>query len=626
MKQTLLLFGIFFLGIQGMYAQDATITINTTENQKPISPYIYGRNNSFSDNPSNPTLEAAWQKYNDAGVRMYRENGGNNSTKYNWKLRLSSHPDWYNNVYTNNWDFKAQSILQNTQNTQAFFAFQLLGKVAKTDNDNFRDWDYNSSQWWEGVNQNLAGGGQVNTSNTNKNKALVEGNIDLYLKDWSADSTVAIMDYWFNDLGYDKNRFIYWNMDNEPDVWNGTHDDVVKTNMPAEEYLQKYFAVAKAARAKYPNIKLVGPVFTNEWQWYNWNGDKVTGGDGKKYVWTEYFIKRVAEEQIASGVRLLDVLDFHFYAGSQNKPDLTLQLHRIWFDTQWDYADANGVKRTGTGDWDNNISKEYIMQRSRDWLTQYMGANHGVTFGVSEIGAIDENPNVVACWYASHLGTFANEGVELFTPWDWYKGQWEVLHLFSNYFGTTSVKSISSNESLISAYSALDADKDTLTVVLVNRDRNNAKTVKLNIPDFEHSKSNIKSYQLANLSVNETFVSKTNNALQKTTVSIASSLSLPKLSVTLLQIPLGEDVTPIEDNIHDFFAEVFPNPIQDKFTVRLDKFGQYTIKLINPLGKVVNTWKTSQTFDLYLNSYPQGMYMLQIESAKTSVVKKIIKE
>jgi hypothetical protein len=31
--------------------------------------------------------------------------------------------------------------------------------------------------------------------------------------------------------------------------------------------------------------------------------------------------------------------------------------------------------------------------------------------------------------YASTLGVFANEGVELFTPWFWSPSYWEVVHL-----------------------------------------------------------------------------------------------------------------------------------------------------------------------------------------------------
>ena len=67
--------------------------------QKPISPYIFGKNNNLSDNPASPLTANQWQRLRDLGITLFRENGGNNATKYNWRLKLSSHPDWYNNVY-----------------------------------------------------------------------------------------------------------------------------------------------------------------------------------------------------------------------------------------------------------------------------------------------------------------------------------------------------------------------------------------------------------------------------------------------------------------------------------------------------------------------------------------------
>lgn len=85
-----------------------SVVVDAALDRKAISPYIYGRNNSLSDNPSNPLSDADWQRLKDAGVRIFREGGGNNSTKYNWRLKLSSHPDWYNNVYAHDWYFASK--------------------------------------------------------------------------------------------------------------------------------------------------------------------------------------------------------------------------------------------------------------------------------------------------------------------------------------------------------------------------------------------------------------------------------------------------------------------------------------------------------------------------------------
>lgn len=92
-------------------AQEAVeVTIDARGTRVPVSPWIYGRNNSLSDQSSSPVTALTWQRYRDAGITMFRESGGNNSTKYNWRKKLTSHPDWYNNVYAHDWDYAARSL------------------------------------------------------------------------------------------------------------------------------------------------------------------------------------------------------------------------------------------------------------------------------------------------------------------------------------------------------------------------------------------------------------------------------------------------------------------------------------------------------------------------------------
>lgn len=468
MKLSVLLFLLTFLIYPGIVSGQTPvrIDIDLTKGIKPVSPYIYGKNNVL---PSTflSSGNAEVNRAKEAGVRFVRQGGGNNSTKYNWRLKLSSHPDWYNNVYTNDWDEAAKNMFNLLPGVQGMWSFQLLGKAAANTDNNFNDWDYNRSKWWTGVNQNLAGGGQINTSDTNPNKALTDGNPDLYLQEWTADSTVGILDKWLGDkgLGYDKNQLRYWSMDNEPEIWSGTHDDVMKTQCTAEEFMQLYFKVAKAARAKYPDIKLTGPVPANEWQWYNWSGGSKI--NGTHYPWLEFFIKRIAEEEKASGIKLLDVLDIHFYPGT-NYAAQSLQLHRVYFDRSFSYPDANGL-RTIKGGWDTGLNKEYILGRCSDWLNKYLEPDHGVGLAVTETDIASSDANIQALWYASTMGEFMKNGVEIFCPWGWKPGMWETLHLFSRYNQENYVQGISQNETLVSAYPTINETADSMTVVLVNR-------------------------------------------------------------------------------------------------------------------------------------------------------------
>ncbi len=626
MKNILLFVLIFFV----LRAQaQINLDINAHMPQHDISPYIYGRNNNFSDVFGSTTSPSEFDLYKQAGLRFARENSGNNATKYNWRLKISSHPDWYNNVYDHDWDYASQTILENMPNLQVMWAFQLIGKVASNKNNNFGDWNYNNSQWWSGVAQNLAGGGVVNPSGGSD--ALVEGNPDLYLMDWPADSTVEILNHWFGEKGkgFTENNFLYWSMDNEPEIWSGTHNDVMPIQISANEFMERYFEVAKKARELFPDIKLTGPICANEWQWYKY-ADESLRIDGKYYSWIEYFIKRVADEQKSSGVRLLDVLDIHWYPYESETADV-LQSHRVFFDQEYEYPGANGVK-TIHGGWNNSLKNEYIFQRINDWLDLHFGQGHGITLGLTETEINHDDPNVVSVVYASMLGTFANNGVEIFSPWTWKTGMWETLHLYSRYAQNMSVESISSNESIVSGYTSINDDADSMTIILVNRDLNIPQNVSVNIEGFTIDEGVYQVMSLYNLPETETFKSHTNNALVNTTVNISNNaftVELPPLSTNAVLLKSASTAVYQKHNSKTQF-EIYPNPASESVRLVCANGNQINslIEIFDIAGKKVKQsfWDSPGVYPLIIDihSMQQGAYFIKMSNSEFTSVKKLI--
>ncbi len=614
---------LYLLLMANLAWAQVNVKIDPTADAKPVSPYLYGRNNSLTTDPGK-VLSINWTMLKDAGVTMFRENGGNNATKYNWRRKLSSHPDWYNNVYANDWDAAAKALKDNMPNAQGMWGFQLIGKAAMTNKANFDDWGYNKSQWWEGTAQNLAGGG---TPNKTGSKAAVEGNTNLYLENWPADSTVGIVDHWFgkNGIGLDKTKVQYWNMDNEAEIWNGTHDDIMPTLPTAEEFMQKYFAVAKKARAAYPNIKLVGPVTANEWQWFRWGAANIMV-DGRNYPWLEFFIKRIAEEQKATGIKLLDVLDVHFYPSSKIASEV-VQYHRIFFDRNYNYPEANGL-RTINGGYDNAQTKEYIFGRCNDWLNQYLGTNHGIKLGLTEAGIQLTDPSAVAVWYASTLGEFMKNDVEIFTPWDWKTGMWETLHLFSRYNQKTSVRGLSSDEEFVSTYPTVNAAKDSMTVVLVNRSTTNTKSTTIGFDNFVVGANTAKTLSIKNLPTSETFVSHNQNAAVASTVPVSDNqitVSLAPLSVVSVQLTgkvgaYTANITAIEPPIATTELRVFPNPNQTYLEVNVEG----KIQVFDLIGQEIQA--TQQGRSLKTDHLGSGTYLLKMTTKNGEVLtRKFIK-
>ena len=614
------------LCITTIHAQDVTITVDASKDKRAVSPYIYGLNNGY-DKPA--------QFYRDAGVRMSRMNNGNNATKYNWRKKITSHPDWYNNVYSYSWDARSKVVSENHPDMQIMWAFQLLGRVASSNAHNFNEGAFNNYQWWEGVNQNLAGGGTPNTSGTNLGKAAVEGDMTLYTQEWPADSTVGILNHWFGEggLGLNKNQLLYWNMDNEPDIWNGTHDDVMSDGLlPASEFMDRYIEVAKKSKALFPEIKICGPVTTSEWQWFKW-GEESIWIDGKYYCWFEYFIKRCADEEKASGVRVLDVFDIHHYPYAPNETG-ALQNHRSFFDKTYIYPGANGVK-TIYGGWDTSQNKVYIFQRVNDWLDKHYGANHGIGLGVSEwsTGVNQPNPNVASVIYASVLGTFANHGVEYFTPWHWNVGMWETLHLFSRYAREYSVSSTSTLENTVSAYTTLSEAADSMTVILVNRDQTSPKTISVNLANFTAAEGNHRTLQLSSLPAAETFKSHTNNALKESLVEVASNsftLTVPALSTTAVLLKASTvGVQGINKRMGEMI--IYPNPATESVKVHLDSPVAAAVQIIlfDQQGRKVkelNTWHDGlSAIQVDVSSLQPGFYFLSVKSDRFVSVKKVVR-
>lgn len=511
------------------------VRVDSKAGIQKISPYIFGKNISglndaeTSDPAKIAAEDSTIKRMNEIGFRFFRANNGNNATRYNWRKKLTVHPDWYNNVYAHDWDITAKTIQDKLPGANAMYAFQLSGYAASSADYNFNDWDfYQTNGSWAKSTLDLAGGG---VASADGQTALKTGDYSLYNEEWPADSTVAILNHWKDDVKLDMKRFEYWSMDNEMEIWSGTHSDLPLT-VTQQFLVERYLDVAKKAKKAWKDIKLTGPVAANEWQWCGVDSDP-NAAEERNYCWLEYFIKKVAEAQKASGVKLLDVLDIHWYPTEKTYED-RINWHRVFFDTTYVYPGANGIKKVNGG-WDNSIVKEFIFKRLNDWMNAYFGKNHGIGLGLTETDLTTDDAMLTALIYASFLGTFMDNGVELFTPWSWGDGMDEVAHLFIRYGHEFRVASTSSNDSLVSAYSSVTESQDSMTIILVNRSEKMSQTVNLSVENFE-ALPEVQTLTLSDLS-GETFVSHTENALRHGT-AVASdakfSLELPAKSITAL--------------------------------------------------------------------------------------------
>jgi len=620
MTKHLLLLGLAALTIS-VNAQ-VTITVDADADNRPISPYLYGRNGLIDNEKANYDASAI-EIAREAGLRFVRQNDGNNSSKYNWSSKLACHPDWYNNVYDCDWSRTAAVLQKELPGVMTMFGFPLSGKVAKTKSQNFNDWEYNESKWGSWCSTNMCGGGSLDASGN----VIKEGNPDLYLKDWPVDSAVAIYPYWRDELNLDMSQFKYWNMDNELEMWQWTHDDVVPTMTQEvlDAAIDRYIATAKAIRAIDPTVKLCGPVAGNEWTWYMPSGNVRLEDNEGSYCWLEYFIKRIVKAEAEAKMSLIDVFDIHFYP-DDTKVDDVLQCQRVLFDREYDYPLANGLK-TLNGGWEE-LSKEYIFGRCQDWFDKYSGGKREMTYSISEYNIkSNDNPMVTALSYASFMGEGMRNGMDFFTPWTWYPVMWETLHLFSRYNQETCVKAVSSNEEKLSAYTSVSTDRDSMTIILLNRDQTAEQTVDISLTNFDVEDGDYTTLQLSGLTDKntQTFVSHTSNALRSGTASVKGnqlSVKVPALSMmaVMLKSSNGSDV-------EEFSSEslaIYPNPTSDRFFVS-NTGNVKSVEIINAQGVVAlkKTVDSSDDVELNVSGFEKGLYIVRIiisNGVKTNTV------
>ncbi|MEE0911786.1 MAG: glycoside hydrolase family 44 protein [Paludibacteraceae bacterium] len=609
-------------------AETVVISIDGNATPHKISRYIYGKNNSTNDDSTKATTDSMWTLINESGIGILRENSGNNSTKYNFHRCVASHPDWYNRVHSQNWDYEIRTIQENAPQVQVMYGLPILGWVGADTEYNFKDWDWYVSHGnkWLNTAQNVTGKGAIPNEDNGKN-ALVDGDINTYLKEWPTDSCVGILDHWFgeNGLGIDRSKTLYWALDNEPEIWHLTHDDVQKEPVKPEEYIEKYVRVAKAARTKYPDLKLIGPICANEWQWFAGPDRKDLTIDGRYWPWLEYIIKRIAEEEKKCGMKLLDVFALHYYPINFSDEEI-LQTHRIYFDENYIYPQANGVKLINGG-WDETQSKVYIFKRCQEWMKEYMGEDDIRALGITETGIESNDPDINSVWYGSMMGEFMKHNLEFFIPWSWKTGMWETLHLFARYNKEYYLPSTSGNDSIVSVHTSISADKDSMSILLINRSIKDEIETEIQLKNYEVSDGEYRLSQLSDLPEEETFISHAINALKEKSVMVQNgkaTITLPPLSTSTLQLCKTEQTELHEQK--NPILRVYPTYTMSCLYVEgLNE--KATIQLISTDGKVVLKKETQQTDEkIDINNLPSDHYLCAVTMNDVTKTVQIVKK
>jgi hypothetical protein len=267
-------------------------------------------------------------------------------------------------------------------------------------------------------------------------------------------------------------------LDNEPSLWNATHRDVHPRPLTYDELLDRTVKYAAAIRRADPQGVIAGPA---EWGWpaYFYSAldreaglqlkpDRRAHGDTPLIPW---YLKKLADFEKASGQRLLDVLDLHFYPaadgmyGGNARTDEAASALRVRSTrAMWDptYVDESWINEPVS-----------LIPRMKTWVKEnYPGLK--LSIGEWNFGAEDHISGGLAT--AESLGRFGQQGLDAAYFWGDLKtgtpAYW-AFRAFRNFDGKGGRfldVSLPVRESAdVSVFASRDAQQSKLVVVLINR-------------------------------------------------------------------------------------------------------------------------------------------------------------
>lgn len=457
-------------------ASAVTFTVNSGQNVHAISRWIYGMNGvNWGSRPANLTLSRS---------------GGNRLTCYNWENNASNAgTDWYNE---NDWALglptdpvgnAATSMIDadRTNNAASLITVPVAGYVAADHGHLGGTWpqyDVNQTANYLSVRfkQNVAKKGSAFTTAPSTSDDYVY-----------QDEFVSFIKGKYPGGASDPNKPIFYSLDNEPDLWGGTHPrirgDATGSNGQGPTYaemLTRTKDFADAIKDVDANAIVFGPVNYGWAGFVNLQGASDAGTYGDFHT---YYLQQLAAAETTYGHRLVDVLDVHWY------PEATGGGVRITDDgysaalvaarlqaprSLWDptYTETSWI--TSSGSSGGPIQLFPRMQAKIN--AHYPGTKIAVT--EYYYGGGDHISGGIA--QADVLGIFARENIFAATLWKLGSTQHSFIYggfeMFRNYngsngsFGDTSVRADNSNVTNASVYASVDAaNPSRMVLVCINK-------------------------------------------------------------------------------------------------------------------------------------------------------------
>lgn len=509
-------------------ATSVSVDVNVLANRHTISPYIYG--GAFPLNASTIT---------DSGLTVVRW-GGNASSTYNWKLDTdNADNDYYFEDFTfcgfggypnpcldsdsAQWIKDVQAAGSNPLMTMPMLPWVAQSPEQSTQQGN----GSNNYHWVFSVSQDGACSTKVDQFNTDAgvnlqsdcSTPMVASSTQLnrayypllddhtlactspsgtceYRSDWTAALASA-----FNTpnpvptcpIPYSTiTSCHFYNMDNEIDIWGGTHVDVHPNPSSYDELANVFLTESVKVRGWDPEAVRLGPVSCC---WYFYWRSQVGGSDTTNHGGVDFlpwWLNQIYWNDQISGARSLDIFDIHAYPDADTngltkaqQQALAVKIYRDWWDPSFPSA-AQYIVNDGFTNNEPIESNPFRIPRMRAIVNMiYPGTPMSITEWSAEFaGASDFS---TALGDADAYGVMGRERLSLATRWtapNPSNPNYQSLKLYTNYDGAhhgfepISVSDTNNgNPDLFSSYASLNSAGNTMTLIVLNKDPQNSAQV-----------------------------------------------------------------------------------------------------------------------------------------------------
>jgi len=493
------------------------VTVDVLANRHTISPYIYG--GAYPKNTATVT---------DSGLTVVRW-GGNATSTYNWQLHTyNADNDWFFEDFDSSGfgDGSAADSAQFITNVKAAGGNPLMtmvmlpwvAKSAEVASPPNHHWSFSVAKYGAqcGVDQfNTDAGNGLKpdcgtTLTADPNDAYFPllddhsvtcpgGTTCLYRNDWAAALAAA-----FGAAPH------FYDMDNETDIWGGTHRDIHPNPAGYEELRDVYLTQARNLKTWDAQAIRLGPVSCC-W-WFYWNG--ADGNDKGAHAGVDFlpwWLNEVYWQDQIAGSRSLEIFDIHAYPDSPDlsgwstaqKQALAARIYRDWWDPTY-VSESGTINQPWTTQIQPNKTIPFRIPRMRAIVNStYPGTPLAFTEWSAEFAGGGDFSTALGD--ADAYGIMGRERMYLASRWvapDPANPNYLALKLYTNYdgahhgFATTSVTAThDADVNLFSSFAALNAAGTTATVMLINKDPANTQTAQVTLNGF--TPSQVTSYTLS---------------------------------------------------------------------------------------------------------------------------------